>query len=104
MRVKNLKLAVISCAALGLSVVSSQADETDIWPYLQSAISANAVASAIAAVDGCENALKFSESQANNQRTLSVTCTNDSNEDETVQVIFDEFGDQLIPNRFVFAG
>lgn len=104
---KSFALRALTFSAILLSATPSFSEENKVdWAaYMRSPAAIAAVGAAVSMASPCPTKLVFEEIVKEATRSISVHCRGNSSEDElSVFVTFDIYGDNLLPRKFDLAG
>lgn len=99
-----MKRLATAAALVGFLATPGNAAEVNWAKYMTLSANASAVASALALVDGCSKPLVVTETKEGDTVRLQFDCKASEDEEASSIVVFDVFGDTLLPSRFEFAG
>lgn len=94
----------LAAALVSFAATPGHAAEVNWAKYMTLAANASAIASALALVDGCSKPLVVTETKEGDTVRLQFNCNASEDEEASSIVVFDVFGDTLLPSRFEFAG
>lgn len=94
----------LAAALVGFLGTPSHAADVNWAKYMTLAANASAIASALALVDGCSKPLVVTETKEGDSLRLQFDCKASEDEEASSIVVFDVFGDTVLPSRFEFAG
>lgn len=93
-----------AAALIGFAATPGHSADVNWAKYMTLSANVSAIASALSLVDGCSKPLVVTETKEGDTVRLQFDCKASEDEEASSIVVFDVFGDTVLPSRFEFAG